>query len=101
MEQLDRIYIQKDTTLIQELTEALPECENDEIKSLIALTICWLSTKLPCPLPRRIQPSWARIFRALFAEALPEQQFPEELVRTGAGSSYVKKISVSKTATTK
>jgi hypothetical protein len=46
-------------------------------------------------------PLKADIFRALFAEALPEQQFPEELVRTGAGSSYVKKISVSKTATTK
>lgn len=46
-------------------------------------------------------PLKADVFRALFAEALPEQQFPEELVRTGAGSSYVKKISVSKTATTK
>ena len=46
-------------------------------------------------------PLKADIFRALFAEALPEQQFPEELVRTGAGSSYVKKISVSKTTTNK
>ena len=36
-------------------------------------------------------PLKADVFRALFAEALPEQQFPEELVRTGAGSSYVKK----------
>ena len=42
VEQLDRIYIQKDTTLIQELTEALPECENDEIKSLIAFRLAKL-----------------------------------------------------------
>ena len=46
-------------------------------------------------------PLKADVFRALFAEALPEQQFPEELVRTGAGSSYVKKISVSKITTNK
>ncbi len=44
-------------------------------------------------------PLKADVFRALFAEALPEQQFPEELVRTGAGSSYVKKVSVAKTST--
>lgn len=43
----------------------------------------------------------ADVFRALFAEALPEQKFPEEVVKTGAGSSYVKKISVSKTTTNK
>lgn len=42
VEQLDRIYIQKDTSLIQELIEALPECENDEIKSLIAFRIAKL-----------------------------------------------------------
>ena len=42
VEQLDRSYIQKDTTLIQELTEALPECENDEIKSLIAFRLAKL-----------------------------------------------------------
>lgn len=43
----------------------------------------------------------ADVFRALFAEALPEQKFPEEVVKTGAGSSYIKKISVSKTTTNK
>lgn len=43
----------------------------------------------------------ADVFRALFAEALPEQKFPEEVVKTGAGSSYIKKTPVSKTTTNK
>lgn len=46
-------------------------------------------------------PLKADVFRSLFAEALPEQPFPEDLVTTGAGSSYVKKISVPKTTTGK
>lgn len=40
-------------------------------------------------------------FRKLFAEALPEQQFPEELVKAGAGYSYIKQTSVTKTITNK
>ena len=43
----------------------------------------------------------AATFRKLFAEALPEQQFPEELVKTGAGYSYVKQTPVPKTTTNK
>lgn len=46
-------------------------------------------------------PLSATTFRALFAEALPEQQFPEGLVKTGAGYSYVKKVSVAKLTTNK
>lgn len=46
-------------------------------------------------------PLSAATFRALFAEALPEQQFPEGLVKTGAGYSYVKKVSVAKPTTKK
>lgn len=43
----------------------------------------------------------ADTFRKLYAEALPESDFPEEVVKTGAGSSYVKKVSVPKTSTKK
>lgn len=43
----------------------------------------------------------AATFRKLFAEALPEQQFPEELVKTGAGYSYVKQTPVPKIKTNK
>lgn len=43
----------------------------------------------------------AATFRKLFTEALPEQQFPEELVKTGAGYSYVKQVPVPKTTTNK
>ena len=43
----------------------------------------------------------AATFRKLFAEALPEQQFPEELVKTGAGYSYVKQVPVTETITNK
>lgn len=46
-------------------------------------------------------PLSAATFRALFAEALPEQQFPEGLVKTGSGYSYVKKVSVAKPTTNK
>lgn len=38
----------------------------------------------------------ADVFRKLFKEALPKEEFPEDLVVTGAGSSYVKKVSVKK-----
>lgn len=43
----------------------------------------------------------AATFRKLFTEALPEQQFPEELVKTGAGYSYVKQTPVPKIKTNK
>lgn len=43
----------------------------------------------------------AATFRKLFAEALPEQQFPEELVKTGADYSYVKQTPVPKIKTNK
>lgn len=46
-------------------------------------------------------PLSANTFRKLFAEALPEQQFPEELVKTGAGYSYIKQIPVPKITTNK
>lgn len=43
----------------------------------------------------------ATTFRKLFAEALPEKKFPEELVKTGAGYSYIKQIPVPKITTNK
>lgn len=46
-------------------------------------------------------PLKADSFRTLYAEALPEKDFPEEVVKTGAGSSYIKKVSVPKTKTNK
>ncbi|MCC8147927.1 DUF2800 domain-containing protein [Akkermansia sp.] len=46
-------------------------------------------------------PLSAATFRKLFTEALPEQQFPEELVKTGAGYSYVRQTSVPKITTNK
>lgn len=46
-------------------------------------------------------PLSATTFRKLFAEALPEKKFPEELVKTGAGYSYIKQTPVSKTTTNK
>lgn len=43
----------------------------------------------------------AATFRKLFTEALPEKKFPEELVKTGAGYSYVKQTPVPKIKTNK
>lgn len=43
----------------------------------------------------------AATFRKLFTEALPEKKFPEELVKTGAGYSYIKQTPVPKTTTNK
>ena len=46
-------------------------------------------------------PLSAATFRKLFEEALPEKKFPEELVKTGAGYSYIKQTPVPKTTTNK
>lgn len=43
----------------------------------------------------------AATFRKLFTEALPEKKFPEELVKTEAGYSYIKQTPVPKTTTNK
>lgn len=46
-------------------------------------------------------PLSAATFRKLFEEALPDKKFPEELVKTGAGYSYIKQTPVPKITTNK
>lgn len=41
-------------------------------------------------------PMKADTFRKLFADAMPNDQFPEDIIITGAGSCYVKRVSTKK-----